>query len=406
MGPSSSSRKNACRAPLPGSQPRDVPEVALGEPLVPPQGADDPIDEARARVEPRERARRAGGSRRGRRGAVARRAGGGPEVGAIGGHATLAGVRPPAPLGPRSRPMTEAVVEIIGLSKRFGAGVLAVDDLTFSVEHGQVCGLLGPNGAGKTTCLRVLLGLIRPTGGETRLFGERVTPGSDQLRRVGALIESVAFVPHLSGMRNLRLWWEAGGDKWADADVEHGPRDRRSRLRHRPQGEDVLAGDAPTARAGARAARPARGARARRAHQRARPRRDARGAPARAPGAEAGSTVLFSSHVLAEVEQICTHAVVMDKGKLVAAGLGRRAHRCIRLGVPRGRRPRDRASGARGAPRGAQGRRRGARARGHRSTAARRSDLVLALVQAGVAVETVTARRRLEEAFLGLVEAF
>ena len=59
--------------------------------------------------------------------------------------------------------MSDAVVEIVGLSKRFGAGVLAVDDLSFTVERGQVCGLLGPNGAGKTTCLRMLLGLIRPT---------------------------------------------------------------------------------------------------------------------------------------------------------------------------------------------------------------------------------------------------
>ena len=116
--------------------------------------------------------------------------------------------------------MTESVVEIIGLSKRFGAGVLAVDDLSFSVEQGQVFGLLGPNGAGKTTCLRMLLGLIRPSGGETRLFGAPVTPGSDQLRRLGALIESSAFVPHLSGTRNLRLWWEAGGGRWADADVD------------------------------------------------------------------------------------------------------------------------------------------------------------------------------------------
>src|SRR5262249_12706368 len=119
-----------------------------------------------------------------------------------------------------SRPMTEPVVEIIGLSKRFRGSVLAVDDLSFAVEPGQVCGLLGPNGAGKTTCLRLLLGLIKPTTGESRLFGERVEPGSPQLRRLGALIESSAFVPHLSGMRNLRLWWEAGGARWADADVE------------------------------------------------------------------------------------------------------------------------------------------------------------------------------------------
>ena len=74
--------------------------------------------------------------------------------------------------------MSDPVVEIVGLSKRFGAGVLAVDDLDFEVERGQVCGLLGPNGAGKTTCLRMLVGLIRPTAGEARLFDRGCTPGS------------------------------------------------------------------------------------------------------------------------------------------------------------------------------------------------------------------------------------
>ena len=77
-----------------------------------------------------------------------------------------------------------AVVEITGLTKRFGE-VTAVEDLTFSVLSGQVCGLLGPNDAGKTTSLRVLLGLKRPTTGTVSLFGEPARSGCDQLLRFG-----------------------------------------------------------------------------------------------------------------------------------------------------------------------------------------------------------------------------
>src|SRR6266404_976005 len=95
--------------------------------------------------------------------------------------------------------MSDAIVEVDGLWKTFGA-VSAVEDLSFAVQRGQVYGVLGPNGAGKTTTLRILMGLERPTRGTTRLFGERVTPSSRQLVRVGAMVEQAAFVPHLSGM--------------------------------------------------------------------------------------------------------------------------------------------------------------------------------------------------------------
>ncbi len=116
--------------------------------------------------------------------------------------------------------MSEPVVEVRGLSKRFSRSVLAVNDLSFQVEQGQICGLLGPNGAGKTTALRILLGLIKPTGGDAFLFGARARPGAPELKRVGAIIETAAFVPHLSGMKNLKLWWEAGGVRFADADLD------------------------------------------------------------------------------------------------------------------------------------------------------------------------------------------
>ena len=210
----------------------------------------------------------------------------------------------------------------------------------------------------------MLLGLIRPSAGETRLFGERVTPGSEQLRRLGALIESSAFVPHLSGTRNLRLWWEAGGGRWADADVDtalaiadlgtavdrkvktysQGMRQRLGLARVLLGKPEILVLDEPT-----NGLDPGEMREVRQLVRRV---------------AEAGSTVLFSSHVLAEVEQICTHAVVMDKGKLVATGsvadlIGTCRHR-----VPRGRRHRGGPARARGAAVGAAGRRRDARARG------------------------------------------
>src|SRR3979411_2594073 len=115
--------------------------------------------------------------------------------------------------------MSEVVVAVDGLSKHFGA-VTAVDDLSFNVERGDVCGLLGPNGAGKTTTLRVLMGLEGASTGTIRLFGSKVGASSPELARVGAMVEEAAFVPHLSGMRNLRLWWEAGGTPFAQADLE------------------------------------------------------------------------------------------------------------------------------------------------------------------------------------------
>ena len=90
--------------------------------------------------------------------------------------------------------MPEPVVAVEGLWKRFGA-VSAVEDFSFSVERGEVCGLLGPNGAGKTTTLRVLMGLERPSRGSVRLFGHDVSPSCAELARVGAMVEQAAFVP-------------------------------------------------------------------------------------------------------------------------------------------------------------------------------------------------------------------
>src|SRR6516164_1739746 len=113
-----------------------------------------------------------------------------------------------------------SVIEVEHLTKRYSSDVLAVDDLSFGVAHGQVCGLLGPNGAGKTTTLRMLVGLIRPTGGATRIFGTEIHPSSPVLGRVGTMIEHASFVPYLPGMVNLRLYWESGGGDFGNANLE------------------------------------------------------------------------------------------------------------------------------------------------------------------------------------------
>jgi ABC-type multidrug transport system ATPase subunit len=96
------------------------------------------------------------------------------------------------------------VIETNALSKRYGERILAVDRLELQVRRGEVYGFLGPNGAGKTTTLRMLLGLVRPTSGGALVLGAR--PGSPQsLARLGALIETPAFYPFLSGRDNLKV---------------------------------------------------------------------------------------------------------------------------------------------------------------------------------------------------------
>ncbi|MEA3511332.1 MAG: ATP-binding cassette domain-containing protein, partial [Actinomycetota bacterium] len=94
-------------------------------------------------------------------------------------------------------------IQIDGLTKLFGT-LKAVDGLTVDVEQGGVIGLLGPNGAGKSTTIRMLLGLIRPTSGTATVLGESIEHPSRYIEHVGALIESPAFYPKLSGDANMR----------------------------------------------------------------------------------------------------------------------------------------------------------------------------------------------------------
>jgi len=196
----------------------------------------------------------------------------------------------------------------------------AVDGVSFRVGRGQVVGLLGPNGAGKTTVLRVLMGLIRPKSGTVHVFGELVEAGAPVLSRIGAFIEGPGLLPHLSGRDNLRLFWAATGRPTRDAEFDTALEiaglgesiDRRVKtfsqgMRQRLAIAQAMLGlpellllDEPT-----NGLDPLQIAEMREVLRRY---------------AETGRTVVISSHLLAEVEQTCSHVVVMHNGKLVAVG--------------------------------------------------------------------------------------
>jgi len=100
---------------------------------------------------------------------------------------------------------TDPIVSTSGLAKHFG-DVRAVDGIDLSVRRGEIYGFLGRNGAGKTTTIRMLLGLIRPTSGDVRIFGTRLKPGEqDVLRRVGCLVETATSYPNLTARENLDI---------------------------------------------------------------------------------------------------------------------------------------------------------------------------------------------------------
>ena len=211
----------------------------------------------------------------------------------------------------------ELIVETRGLAKLYPSGVLAVHGLSLNVRRGEVYGFLGPNGAGKTTTLRMLVGLMKPSDGTVLVGG--AAPGSRQsLAAVGAMVEAPAFWPYLSGRNNLRLLarYCRIPDARVDAVLEEvqmtssGPRavstystgmkqrlGLAAALLKDPQ---LLILDEPTSGLDPQG----------RAEFRALIRRLGGG----------GRTVLLSSHLLGEVEQICTRVGVIRRGRLVAEG--------------------------------------------------------------------------------------
>ncbi|WP_165978664.1 ABC transporter ATP-binding protein [Actinomadura darangshiensis] len=205
------------------------------------------------------------------------------------------------------------------LSKRYGH-TQAVRRLGFAVNSGQICALLGPNGAGKTSTMRMLLGLSTPDTGSAMILGRPIGLGADVLGRVGVLIDGPAFVPHLTGTGNLKLLWSATRRAWPPPALDDaldlaglgaaidrkvkgystGMKQRLMLAQALMRAPDVLILDEP-----ANGLDPAE----------VRTLREHLGALARQ-----GAAVLVSSHQLAEVQQLATHIVVMNLGRLVTAG--------------------------------------------------------------------------------------
>ncbi|HKS90778.1 MAG TPA: ABC transporter ATP-binding protein [Tepidiformaceae bacterium] len=215
--------------------------------------------------------------------------------------------------------MSENVIEARGLSKRYGATV-AVDGVSLTVERGRVFGTLGPNGSGKSTTVRMLLGLIRPDAGEVRLFDHPLRDhGHRLLRRVGAVVETPAFIPYLSGRDNLRLLTRympgpSEADISATLDRVHliEAADRRFKnyslgmkqrlgiaaaMLHNPE---LIILDEPTNGLDPQGTREVR--------------------QLIPELAAEGRTVMLCSHLLHEVEQVCDAVAIFQRGRVIAQG--------------------------------------------------------------------------------------
>ena len=212
---------------------------------------------------------------------------------------------------------TPFTIETAGLTKRYSETILAVDALTLKVRPGEVYGFVGPNGSGKTTTLRMLVGLVRPTAGTATVLGH--APGSaGALARVGAVIEEPAFYPYLSGRDNLRVMADHAGcphDRIASAlevvelsdragdpfrTYSMGMKQRLGLAAALLKDPAILILDEPT-----NGLDPSGIADMRRL--------------IRTLGS-GERTVLLSSHLMTEVEQICDRIGVIRHGRLVAEG--------------------------------------------------------------------------------------
>jgi ABC-2 type transport system ATP-binding protein len=291
-----------------------------------------------------------------------------------------------------------------GVTKAYKDGFVAVRDLSFEVRRGQVLGLLGPNGAGKTTSLRMLMGLIRPTEGRISIFGHAAGPGAPVLSRLGSFVEGTGLQPHLSGRDNLRLYWAATGRPAQDAHLEEalevaglgaaidrpvrrysqGMRQRVAIAQAMLGLPDLLVLDEPT-----------NGLDPPQIHAMREVLRSY---------AATGRTVIVSSHLLAEIEQTCSHVVVMAKGQKIAQGTVEEivgTGGAVSIGLADDA-DTDRAIAVLEVLPGVTASRTDEGLVAELEGTSRALALQ-ALIDAGIAVDQFTPRRRLEDAFLALV---
>jgi ABC-2 type transport system ATP-binding protein len=291
-----------------------------------------------------------------------------------------------------------------GVTKAYKDGFVAVRDLSFEVRRGQVLGLLGPNGAGKTTSLRMLMGLIRPTEGRISIFGHAAGPGAPVLSRLGSFVEGTGLQPHLSGRDNLTLYWAATGRPAEDAHMDEalevaglgaaidrpvrrysqGMRQRVAIAQAMLGLPDLLVLDEPT-----------NGLDPPQIHAMREVLRSY---------AATGRTVIVSSHLLSEIEQTCSHVVVMAKGQKIAQGTVEQivgTGGAVSIGLVDDTET-DRAIAVLEGLPGVSAERtdEGLVAELDGTSRAR---ALQALVEAGIEIDQFTPRRRLEDAFLALV---
>jgi ABC-2 type transport system ATP-binding protein len=214
-------------------------------------------------------------------------------------------------------PGTPLAIATTGLTKRFGDRTV-VDGVELAIPNGSVCGFVGPNGAGKTTTIRMLLGLVRPTAGSGSILGGSLADPATYLHKVGALIEAPAFYPQLSGRGNLKALARLGrlpvsaiapaleragltaraGDRYRTYSL--GMKQRLGIAAALLPGPELLVLDEPTNGLDPAGIVEMRGL--------------------IRSFADDGITVLVSSHLISEIEQICDYVVMIRAGRLVHQG--------------------------------------------------------------------------------------
>jgi ABC-2 type transport system ATP-binding protein len=213
--------------------------------------------------------------------------------------------------------MTSTALSVSGLTKRYG-GRTVVDHLDLELPRGVVAGFVGPNGAGKTTTMGMLLGLVRPSGGSGMVLGSSIDRPAAYLSRVGALVESPAFYPALTGIENLTMFATVAGHAPASTQAVlevvglHGRgadryRDYSLGMKQRLGIAAALLGDPDLLILD----EPANGLDPQGM-------REMRGLIGRLAGS--GRTVLVSSHDLSELEQVCDWLVLIDTGRSLYQG--------------------------------------------------------------------------------------